>query len=318
LTLKEGLDAGIDMFMVPENWRLFIEALRNHVRSGRVSQERIDDAVRRILTVKMTYGLFERPRPSERPWSNHASFGSAAHREVAREAVRQSLVLLENKASILPLKKDARILVAGKNAHNLGHQCGGFTVQWQGSSGNELIEGGTSVWDGIHALAPNAVLSEDGSAAASGAFDVAIVVIGESPYAEGLGDIRVNTGSDWGSISVRPEIELKPYSHSMVLSDVHPEDLETIRAIRAKGIPVVTVLISGRPLVVNEELEASTAFVAAWLPGSEGGGVADVLFGDYAFSGKLSFSWPKSDFDNPNRGDADYDPLFAFGYGLSS
>jgi beta-glucosidase len=315
--VAESVNAGIDMFMVPENWRLFIEATKNHVHSGRVSMERIDDAVRRILTVKMTYGLFERPRPSQRPWSNHSDFGSEAHREIAREAVRESLVLLKNEGDLLPVQKNARILVAGKNANNRGHQCGGFTVQWQGSSGNELIEGGTSIWEGIQALAPSSVLSEDGSAADTSKFDVAFVVIGETPYAEGLGDIRLDTGTGLGSISVRPDITLKPYSDTLVLSTMHPEDLAVIQRIRASGTPVVAILISGRPLVVNDELEASQAFVAAWLPGSEGQGVAEVLLGEANFTGRLSFSWPETDFDSFNRGDDPYNPLFPYGYGLS-
>jgi beta-glucosidase len=312
-----GVNAGIDMFMVPEKWKLFIEHLKNHVANGTVSMERIDDAVRRILTVKHLYGLFDRPRPAERYWSLHKSFGSAEHREVAREAVRKSLVLLKNENSVLPVHKNARILVAGKNADNRGHQCGGFTVQWQGTSGNGSIEGGTSVWEGIRKVAPNAVLSIDGAEADAAKFDVAFVVIGEKPYAEGLGDVRVGGSIAAGSSYIRPDQLLTTYASTLELSKMHPEDIATIKTITSKGIPVVTVLISGRPLVVNQELQESKAFIAAWLPGSEGQGVADVIFGDFDFQGKLGFSWPTSDTDNWNVGDGNYNPLFPYGYGLT-
>jgi beta-glucosidase len=317
----KGVNAGIDMFMVSENWQPFIEHLSHHVALGTVPMERIDDAVRRILSVKFAYGLFDKPRPAERYWSNHPSFGSAEHREVAREAVRKSLVLLKNENELLPLGRNERILVAGKNADNIGHQCGGFTIAWQGTSGNDFVEGGTSIWQGIRELAPNAVLSADGSGSDADPerHDVAVVVIGETPYAEGMGDIR--TGDDvivQAGSQIRGLLKvLEPYGNTMVLADLHPEDLETITNITARGVPVVTVMVSGRPLVTNLELEASSAFVAAWLPGSEGQGVADVLFGDHGFSGKLSFSWPKSADHLPNRGDEHYDPLFPYGFGLT-
>ena len=312
-----SVNAGIDMFMVPEKWKEFIATLRDLVERGTVSMDRIDDAVRRILTVKFIAGLFDQPRPAEREFSNHSSFGSSEHRDVAREAVRKSMVLLKNDADILPLQSGGRILVAGKSADNRGHQCGGFTVAWQGVSSNEEIEGGTSIWEGLQQKLPDAVLSVDGSAAESGPFDAAVVVIGELPYAEGLGDVRAEGVVSQGSSMSRPGLELKPYGSSLELSITHPEDLETIRRIRAQGIPVIAVLLSGRPLVVNNELEESQAFVAAWLPGSEGAGVADILCGEYDFSGTLSFSWPRSDQDNWNRGDEQYNPLFPFGYGMT-
>jgi beta-glucosidase len=319
--IAKGVNAGIDMFMVSQNWQPFIDHLIHHVARGTVAMERIDDAVRRILGVKFACGLFDKPRPEARYWSNHASFGSREHREVAREAVRKSLVLLKNEGQLLPLARDKRILVAGKSAHNTGHQCGGFTVAWQGTSGNEFVAGGTSVWEGIQQLAPNAVLSSDGGGeeADPELHDAAIVVIGETPYAEGMGDIRtgedviVQTGSQInGLLKV-----LEPYGNTMLLADLHPEDLQTITNITDRGVPVVTVLISGRPLVANQELEASSAFVAAWLPGSEGQGIADVLFGDFGFSGKLSFSWPRSADKTMDVGSADYDPLFPRGFGLT-
>ncbi len=307
-----AVNAGMDMIMISVDWQRCLDGLKRAVAVGAVPMERIDDAVRRILSVKIRYGLFERPRPADRPWSNHDSFGSAAHREVAREAVRKSLVLLKNDHAILPVAKQARVLVAGKNADNRGHQCGGFTVAWQGVSGAEQIIGGTSIWEGIHKRAPQAVLSVDGSAADAAQHDVAIVVIGEMPYAEGMGDIRtggrVASGSGFGG----PTSQLSPYGRTVELSELHPEDLATIRAIAAKGIPVVTVLVSGRPLVVNHEIAESVAFVAAWLPGSEGHGVADVLFGDHDFQGTLSFTWPERPMVNP----AEAGVRFSRGFGL--
>ena len=316
-----GVNAGIDMFMVSEHWQPFINHLTHHVVRGTVPMSRIDDAVRRILSVKFAYGLFEKPRPADRYWSNHASFGSAEHREVAREAVRKSLVLLKNDGNLLPLSKEQRILVAGKNADNTGHQCGGFTIAWQGTSGNDYIVGGTSIWSGIQQANPNAVLSTDGSGedADPALHDVAVVVIGETPYAEGMGDIR--TGDDI-IVQAGSQINgllkvLEPYGNTMLLSDLHPEDIKTITNITSRGVPVITVFVAGRPLVSDAEMAASSAFVAAWLPGSEGQGVADVLFGDFDFTGKLSFSWPKTVDKTPNVGDAHYDPLLPYGFGLT-
>jgi beta-glucosidase len=228
--------------------------------------------------------------------------------------------MLKNDGGILPLASSQRILVAGKNAHNKGHQCGGFTVAWQGTSGNDFIPGGTSIWEGIEQVAPAATLSADGSGreASPQLHDVAVVVIGETPYAEGMGDLRtghdviVQAGSQInGLLKV-----LEPYGNTTVLAKLHPEDLHVIKNITSRGVPVIAVLISGRPLITNLELEASSAFVAAWLPGSEGGGVADVLFGGENFSGKLSFSWPKSTEQIARVGDEDYDPLFPLGFGL--
>jgi beta-glucosidase len=316
-----GVNAGIDMFMVSENWQPFIKHLTSHVVQGTVSMDRIDDAVRRILRVKFACGLFDKPRPAERRWSNDASFGCEEHREVAREAVRKSLVLLKNEGAILPLGRDRKILVAGKNADNIGHQCGGFTIAWQGTSGNEFVEGGTSIWAGIQQVASNAVLSAGGTGeeADPELHDVAIVVIGETPYAEGMGDIR--TGDDV-IVQAGSQINgllkvLEPYGNTVELAHLHPEDLQTISNITSRGVPVITVLISGRPLVINRELEKSAAFVAAWLPGSEGQGVADVLFGDHDFRGRLSFSWP-ADAEKPVTVGDDDGVLFPRGFGLSS
>ena len=319
--VASAVNAGIDMFMVSENWKEFIAHLKQHVKRGSVSLKRIDDATRRILTVKHAYGLFDKARPAQRYWSNHESFGCPEHRAIAREAVRKSLVLLKNENALLPLDKNARILVAGKNAHDRGHQCGGFSLAWQGISGNDGIEGGTSIWEGIRQIAPNAVLSngEDVVDVDPELIDAAIVVIGETPYAEGLGDIRsgdhviVEAGSQIrGSMNV-----LEPYGNTLELARLHPEDLKTINAIADKGIPAVVVMVSGRPMAVDPELDASAAFVAAWLPGSEGQGVADVLFGDYDFQGRLSFSWPGSSEFPSAVGEKSPKPRFPLGYGLS-
>lgn len=312
--VAQSVNAGIDMFMMPENWKLFIEHLLNHVEYGTVPIERINNAVKRILLVKLAFGLFEQPKPSERQWSNHASFGSNAHREVAREAVRKSLVLLKNDRDILPLKKDARILVAGKNANNRAHQCGGFTLTWQGESGNSQIMHGTSVWEAVNAVSENAVLSETqfGEDANTDRHEVALVVIGERPYAEGYGDIRENNDIVFETCSsVNGQMRVSdPIGSSLELCDLYPEDIKTIENIASKGIPIVVVLISGRPLITNIELEKASAFVAAWLPGSEAQGVSDVIFGEHDFTGKLSFGWP-------NVSDQDAPPLFPIGYGLS-
>ncbi len=342
-TVALGVNAGIDMFMVSEKWRAFGASLKQHVETGMVSMDRINDAVSRILYVKIKYGLFEKPRPTERFWSNHASFGSEAHRIIAREAVRKSLVLLKNENDILPLRKGARIIVAGKNANDCGHQCGGFTVAWQGVSDQKnvfgesmdniltsgygsnagvqkgKIEGGTSIWDGIRAVAPNAELNPKGNKADPSKHDVGIVVIGETPYAEGMGDIRQgdDTIVEMGSQIKGLMKVLHPYGASLSLNELHPEDLQAIKNITNKGIPAVVILISGRPLIIEKELEAASAFVAAWLPGSEGDGVADILFGDYDFHGKLSFTWQKSRGENFRKGDENYNPLFPFGYGMT-
>ena len=351
----QSLNAGIDMFMITGRWKEFIEHIKTNVQNGRITMDRLDDAVRRILRVKYEFGMFDKPRPAERKLSlDHSCFGCDEHREVAREAVQKSLVMLKNDDDILPLDKNARILVTGKNAHNRGHQCGGFTVAWQGVddtaesaekpyimsdsekekprnskvsnkiSHRSSIVGGTSIWEGIQAMAPNAQLSVDGSDADSEKHDVAIVVIGEVPYAEMLGDIRVEGLAKGLKISKGstsegepiPIMKKGPYGTHLYLHQLHPEDIETIKNLTSKGVPVVAVMICGRPLIINQELEASKAFVVAWFPGSEGKGVADVIFGDYDIQGKLSFSWPRYDDENWNLGDENYNPLFPFGYGL--
>jgi beta-glucosidase len=300
-----AFNAGVDMFMVPEDWKALWGNTVAQVISGEISIDRLDDAVRRILRVKIRAGLFERDKPSARTAAGDLElFGSPEHRALARKAVRESAVLLKNNGGLLPLPRDLRVLVAGDGADDIGKQCGGWTISWQGDKNeNADFPGATSIWDGIRALVESgggtAVLSEDGSFEKTP--DVAIVVFGEDPYAEFQGD--------------RDTLE---YGFS------RPGDVKLLRKLRAAGIPVVSVFLSGRPMWVNPELNASDAFVAAWLPGSEGAGVADVIFRaadgtvSYDFKGKLSFSWPRTAIQTPlNHGDKDYDPLFAFGFGLS-
>jgi beta-glucosidase len=299
-----SINAGLDMFMAPDSWKGLYESTLAQARSGEIPAARLDDAVRRVLRVKVRYGLFEKPKPSARPLAGQFELlSSAEHRAVARQAVRESLVLLKNKGNLLPLSPKADVLVAGDGADNIPKQSGGWTISWQGTDitnadfpRSQSIHAG--IRDTVSAAGGRATLSVDGKVA--GKPDVAIVVFGESPYAEMVGD--------------RPTVEYSP-------SD--KKDLELLKKLKAAGIPTVAVFLSGRPLWVNPELNASDAFVAAFLPGSEGGGVADVLFKDAAgklchdFKGKLSYSWPKRADQTPlNYGDANYDPLFAFGYGL--
>lgn len=311
LSIAQGVNAGIDMFMVPQNWKMFIQHLHNHVELGTVPISRVNDAVRRILSVKIASGVLSAPKPSQRVRANNKNIGSFEHREVARKAVRKSLVLLKNNKNILPLNKNARILVTGKNANNIGHQCGGFTLNWQGVSGNEQFTQATSVWQGIKNIAPNAVLKEQFDTIAVNEHDLAIVVIGEKPYAEGLGDIRddenliIKAGSQInGQINISEH-----YGTSTELKTLHPEDYKTIKALTDKNLPVVVILISGRTLIINAELQHASAFVAAWLPGTQGQGISDVLFGDFNFQGKLSFDWPKTTL-------ATSMPLFPQNFGL--
>ena len=295
VAVRKSVNAGLDMFMVPEQWLAFINALEEQVQQGLVPVARIDDAVRRILLAKLHHGLFNQPRPAERPETGAVSPGCTAHRNVAKRAVRQSLVLLKHQGDVLPLSPAQRILVAGKNAHNLGHQCGGWTLSWQGEAGNGSIVG-TTIWEGIRQLAPKAELVADIASAGipPNRYDVAVAVIGERPYAEGFGDIRAGdhvlkeTAAKVNGL-LNP---LEPYGATLTLAEAHPEDLACIRRLRAAGLPVVVVLVSGRPLTVEAELAAAAAFVAAWLPGSEGQGVAQALLGRCDFTGTLPMPWP--------------------------
>jgi beta-glucosidase len=290
--VKQSINAGMDMVMVPEKYKEFYATLKDLAERGEVPMARIDDAVLRILRVKMAMGLMDAGRSPLADRSLQARFGSTAHREVARRAVRQSLVLLKNDGKTLPLAKTAkRILVAGKNADDIGNQCGGWTIDWQGKSG-PIVPGGTTILAAIKAAAKGGevTFAKDGAGAAGA--DVGVVVVGEKPYAEFFGD--------------REDLSLDK------------EDLAAIANVKKAGIPVVVVVVSGRPLVLGEALTQADALVAAWLPGTEGQGVADVLFGDYKPTGRLSFTWPRSMAQIPiNVGDAAYDPQFAYGFGLT-
>ena len=288
-----SINAGMDMVMVPTDYQHFYNLLLELVKEGKVPMARIDDAVTRILRVKFAMGLMNKSRSPLADRRLHKTFGSAKHRQVARECVRQSLVLLKNDKRTLPLsKKLARIHVGGKSADDIGNQCGGWTIDWQGKSG-DVTPGGTTILKAIQSTvspATKVTFSKDGSGA--GGADVGILVIGETPYAEGFGD--------------RDDLALAA------------EDLTAINNMKQAGIPVVVVLFSGRPMIINDALGRCDAFVAAWLPGTEGQGVTDVLFGDYKPTGKLSVSWPRSMAQIPiNVGDNNYDPLFKYGFGLT-
>ena len=302
----DTVEAGLDLFMVPEDWRALHRNTLRQARSGAISEARLDDAVRRILRVKARAGLLDSGRPSERALGGQTDLlGTPEHRDVARQAVRESLVLLKNDDGLLPLSPKSLVLVAGPAADDIGRQSGGWTLTWQGTGNtNDDFPGATSIWAGIEqtveAAGGRAVLCQ-GCAYSGELPDAAFYVTGETPYAEGQGDVT--------------SLEYSPGDKS---------DVELMGRLQAAGIPVVTVFLSGRPLWVNPEINASDAFVAAWLPGSEGGGVAEVLFSQadgavaHDFRGKLSFSWPRSlDQTVLNVGDAEYDPLFPYGYGLT-
>ncbi|CAM0118480.1 beta-glucosidase [Stenotrophomonas maltophilia] len=297
--------AGLDMAMASDSWKGFYETTLAAVKDGRITPQRLDDAVRRILRVKFRLGLFEAGRPSTRAVGGQfALIGAPAHRAVARQAVRESLVLLKNQNGVLPLSPKQRILVAGDGANDVGKQAGGWTLNWQGTGTSRRdFPNADTIYEGIarqaRAAGGEAVLAVDGRYAVKP--DVAVVVFGEDPYAEFQGD--------------RPTLAYKPGNET---------DLALLKRLKAEGIPVVAVFLSGRPLWVNREINAADAFVAAWLPGSEGAGIADVLLRgsdgrvQHDFKGKLSFSWPRTATQYANNvGQKDYDPLFAFGFGLT-
>ncbi|XP_059463602.1 uncharacterized protein LOC132192355 [Corylus avellana] len=297
-SIQAGIHAGIDMVMIPFNYTEFIDGLTFQVRNKIIPMTRIDDAVKRILRVKFVMGLFENPL-ADRSLVNQ--LGSQEHRELAREAVRRSLVLLKNGQSaekpLLPLpKKASKILVAGSHADNLGFQCGGWTIEWQGLSGNNLTSG-TTILNAIK----NTVDSDtkivyeenpDADYVKTNKFSYAIVVVGELPYAETNGD-----------------------SLNLTIPEPGPTTIKNV----CGAVKCVVVIISGRPVVIQPYISSIDALVAAWLPGTEGQGVADVLFGDYGFSGKLSRTWFKTVDQLPmNVGDPHYDPLFPFGFGITT
>ncbi len=292
-SVELAINAGMDMVMLTDKYRDFCRNLKELAAEGKVSMSRIDDAVTRILRVKFAMGLLDKGRSPLVDRSLQRAFGSAERRAVARQAVRESLVLLKNDRQTLPLAKTVkRIHVAGVGADDLGMQCGGWTTDWQGSMGNH-VPGGISLLTAIKntVSAETKVTSSKDGKGAEGA-DVGVVVIGEKPYAEGAGD----------------SVELA----------LPKENFTTLANMKKAGIPLVVVLLTGRPVILGEVLDQAQAIVAAWLPGSEGQGVADVLFGDYKPTGKLSHSWPRRVSQLPlNVGDKNYDPLFPFGYGLS-
>jgi beta-glucosidase len=298
-----AINAGIDMNMVPAQYGLFIDTLTMAVENGDVPLERIDDAVRRILTVKFELGLFERPFTDD---ALLQTIGADAHRALARQAVRESLVLLHHDGATLPVRPDAPVIfVAGEAADDVGIQAGGWSIQWQGRAGN--ITPGTTILDAVKNRVAAATqvnynrfgnferINDDGGEPLMA--DVGIVVVGERPYAEGVGD--------------RADLSL---------SD---GDLDAIERLRARSRKLVVIVISGRPLIITDALPLADALIVAWLPGTEGQGVADVLFGEYEFSGALPYTWPRSmdqlpfDFDNlPASGCSA--PLFPLGYGLKT
>ncbi|MEV0272628.1 glycoside hydrolase family 3 N-terminal domain-containing protein [Hamadaea sp. NPDC050747] len=288
--VRTAINAGVDMAMEPTAWKTFISLLRTEVQAGRVTQARIDDAVSRILTKKFELGLFERPMADR---SYTGSVGNTAHRALARQAVRESQVLLKNTGNLLPLAKSGgKIFVAGKSADNIGYQSGGWTITWQGGSG--AITPGTTILQGIRSTVGSGatVTYNVGGSGIDSSYRVAIAVVGETPYAEGQGDRPSGLGLD-------------------------STDLATLNTLKASGVPVVVVLVSGRPLDISAQLPDWRALVAAWLPGTEGQGVADVLFGDYAPTGKLPVTWPAGASQEPiNDGDGQTG-LFPYGYGLT-
>ena len=289
-----SINAGIDMVMVPgdtiwggEPYHKFLRLFKESVNEGLINEDRIDDAVRRILKVKHQLGLFENPF-SDRSYIE--DFGSLEHRAVAREAVRKSVVVLKNE-NVLPISKDLKhIHVAGIGANDIGMQCGGWTMEWQGKMGD--ITPGTTILDGIKSSVSNQTkisYSVDGLNGQNA--DIGIVVIGEEPYAEGMGD-----------------------KENLALST---KDLLVLNNMKKYNIPIVVIMLSGRPLIITEELKDWDAFLAAWLPGTEGNGVSDILFGDYSPTGKLSFSWPES-MDQIPLDYRDKDKaLFDYDYGLT-
>lgn len=288
-----SINAGVDMNMVPYDYVRFITTMKQAVEQGDISQERIDDAVRRILRVKFTLGLFEHPYPDP---AYIQTVRSAAHLELARQAVRQSLVLLKNDASALPINKNAAsIFVAGDGAENIGMQCGGWTIEWQGRSGN--ITAGTTILAAVRAAVSSDTRVEyDKFGRFDGRAEVGIVVVGEQPYAEGFGD--------------KADLRLAA------------SDVGMLNRMRDQVDRLVVVILSGRPLVITDQYQTADAWVAAWQPGTEGAGITDVLFGDYPFVGKLPFTWPRTNEQLPinvnnSAGLTGCDaPLFPFGFGL--
>ena len=305
--VSKGVNAGIDMFMQPQNFELFETTLTEEVKAGRVKMDRINDAVRRILTKKFELGLFEHP------WTNRKNLGqigSKQHRMVARRAVSASQVLLKNQDGVLPLRR-GDLYVAGSNADNIGNQAGGWTLTWQGGSTNQIP--GTTILQGIRNQArdSNITYSQDASAPINpGA--TGVVVVGETPYAEGFGDVG---GPRWGFDPGDNGVLRPPQT-----MELNAADKAAVDKVCSQAAKCVVIVVSGRPLILDPaQLAEIDGLVAAWLPGSEGDGVSDTLFGRERFTGKLPVTWPKELDQEPiNVGDANYDPLYPFGFGLQT
>jgi beta-glucosidase len=302
-SIVTSINAGVDMNMVPYDYVSFIETMKQAVNNGDIPESRVDEAVRRILRVKFALGLFEHPMPDTK---YQGTVRSREHLELARQAVRESLVLLKNEDNVLPLSKETPVIfVAGEAANDIGLQSGGWTLEWQGKPGND--NEGTTIFSGIRAAANSetqvlynreADFTEfKDSAEGQLMADVGIVVLAEPPYAEGVGD-----------------------QADLSLNDT---EIQLITETKKQSKSLVVILLSGRPRVITEQLPLAEAWVAAWLPGTEGSGIADVLFGDFHFTGKLSYSWPRSNEQLPininnSKGKTGCDaPLFPFGYGLT-
>ncbi|AGS72000.1 glycoside hydrolase family 3 protein [Streptomyces collinus] len=287
--VRTAVDAGVDMMMVPYGYKEFSSTLADEVKAGRVTERRIDDAVSRILTQKFRLGLFEHPYADT---AGAAAIGSPAHRAVARAAAAESQVLLKNSGGLLPLKKSQKVYVAGSNADDIGNQSGGWTVTWQGSSGN--ITPGTTILQGMREAGGHVTYSKDASAPTAG-YDVGVVVVGETPYAEGVGDVG--------------------NGHELTLSAADQAAVDKVCA----AMKCAVLIVSGRPQLIGDRLGRIDALVASWLPGTEGGGVADVLYGSRPFTGQLPVTWPRSAAQLPiNVGDSAYDPQFPYGWGLTT
>ncbi|MFF9022663.1 glycoside hydrolase family 3 protein [Streptomyces eurythermus] len=287
--VRTAVNAGVDMMMVPYSYKEFSTTLADEARAGRVTSKRIDDAVSRILTEKFKLGLFEHPYADT---THAAAIGSPEHRKVARRAAAESQVLLKNKGGLLPLKKTQKVYVAGSNADDIGNQTGGWTVTWQGSSGN--IVPGTTILQGLRKAGGQVTYSKDASAP-TGGYDVGVVVVGETPYAEGAGDVG--------------------NGHDLTLSAADQAAVDKVCA----AMECAVLIVSGRPQLIGDRLGEIDALVASWLPGTEGDGVADVLYGKRPFTGQLPVSWPKSEAQLPiNVGDTAYDPQFPYGWGLTT
>ncbi|MDH6607095.1 beta-glucosidase [Streptomyces sp. SAI-208] len=287
--VRTSVNAGVDMVMAPYAYKDFRTALVAEVRAGRVSERRIDDAVSRILTQKFRLGLFEKPYADT---SGAPGIGSAGHRAVAREAAAASQVLLKNSGGVLPLRTSQKVYVAGSNADDIGNQSGGWTVTWQGSSGD--ITPGTTILEAMRKNSAALTYSQDASAPTAG-HDVGVVVVGETPYAEGVGDVG--------------------NGHDLELSAADRAAVDKVCA----AMKCAVLIVSGRPQLVGGRLGDIDALVASWLPGTEGDGVADVLYGRRPFTGRLPVTWPRSEAQLPiNVGDPTYDPQFPYGWGLTT